>query len=91
MNYVEDLKMVLMGYRDKMELSNLTFLKTGLIFGNLDEIWDFHADTFLPQLESCDMNSTLIAKTFLEFSQQLTRMYCRQVFGFLKKTSGCNL
>jgi len=77
MNYVEDLKMVLMGYRDKMEESNLTFLKTGLIFGNLDEIWDFHADTFLPQLEKCDMNSTLIAKTFLEFSQQLTRMYCR--------------
>ena len=51
MNYVEDLKMVLMGYRDKMEESNLTFLKTGLIFGNLDEILDFHADTFLPQLE----------------------------------------
>ena len=39
MNYVDDLKMVLVGYRDKMELSNLTFLKTDLIFGNLDEIW----------------------------------------------------
>lgn len=74
--------MVLMGYRDKMEQSNLNFLKTGLIFGNLDEIWDFHADTFLPQLENCDMNSILISKTFLEFSQQLTRMYCRQVLCF---------
>ena len=40
---------------------------------------DFHADTLLPQLESCDMNPTLIAKTFLEFSQHLTRMYCRCV------------
>ena len=77
LNYVEDLKMVLVGYRDKMERSNLAFLKTELIFGNLDEIWDFHADTLLPQLESCDMNPTLIAKTFLEYCQHLTRMYCR--------------
>ena len=81
MNYVEDLKMVLVGYRDKMERSNLAFLKTELIFGNLDEIWDFHADTLLPQLESCDMNPTLIAKTFLEYCQHLTRMYCRLIFG----------
>ena len=79
LNYVEDLKMVLVGYRDKMERSNLAFLKTELIFGNLDEIWDFHADTLLPQLESCDMNPTLIAKTFLEYCQHLTRMYCRLV------------
>ena len=82
MNYVEDLKMVLVGYRDKMERSNLAFLKTELIFGNLDEIWDFHADTLLPQLESCDMNPTLIAKTFLEYCQHLTRMYCRLVLMF---------
>ena len=80
LNYVEDLKMVLTGYRDKMERSNLAFLKTELIFGNLDEIWDFHADTLLPQLESCDMNPTLIAKTFLEYCQHLTRMYCRLVY-----------
>ena len=80
MNYVDDLKMVLSGYRDKLELSNLKLsmsLKTDLIFGNLDEIWEFHADTLLPQLESCHLNPTLIAKTFLEYSQHLTRMYCR--------------
>ena len=80
MNYVDDLKMVLTGYRDKLEMSNLKLtvaLKTDLIFGNLEEIWDFHADTLLPQLESCHLNPTLIAKTFLEYSQHLTRLYCR--------------
>ena len=80
MNYVDDLKMVLTGYRDKLEMSNLKLtvaLKTDLIFGNLEEIWEFHADTLLPQLESCHLNPTLIAKTFLEYSQHLTRLYCR--------------
>ena len=53
MNYVDDLKMVLTGYRDKLEMSNLKLtvaLKTDLIFGNLEEIWEFHADTLLPQV-----------------------------------------
>ena len=53
--------------------------RTDLIFGNLEEIWEFHADTLLPQLESCHLNPTLIAKTFLEYCQHLTRMYCRSV------------
>ena len=82
MNYVDDLKMVLSGYRDKLEMSSLKMsmsLKTDMIFGNLDEIWDFHADTLLPLLESCQLNPTLIAKTFLEYSQHLTRMYCRYI------------
>ena len=81
MNYVDDVKMVLSGYRDKMESSNLkvSSIKTDLIFGNLEEIWDFHASILLPHLESCHLNPTLIAKTFLEYSQQLTRMYCRSV------------
>ena len=79
MNYVDDVKMVLTGYRDKMETSNLkvSSIKTDLIFGNLEEIWEFHAAILLPHLESCHLNPTLIAKTFLEYSQQLTRMYCR--------------
>ena len=74
-----------------MERSNLAFLKTELIFGNLDEIWDFHADTLLPQLESCDMNPTLIAKTFLEYCQHLTRMYCRLVAMLLQCTAKLTL
>ena len=86
MNYVDDVKMVLSGYRDKMESSNLkvSSIKTDLIFGNLEEIWEFHAAILLPHLESCHLNPTLIAKTFLEYSQQLTRMYCRSAIIHLK-------
>ena len=77
-NYVEDLKLVLRGYRDKMEMSNVkvTF-KTDRIFGNLDEICEFHSCSLLPQLQQCGLLPHTIARTFLEHQQQLTRLYCR--------------
>jgi len=78
LNYVDDLALVLTGYRDKMELSGFKIAnKTEHIFGNLDEIYEFHSQNLLPQLESCGLNSELIARTFLEYGQQLNRIYCR--------------
>lgn len=53
---------------------NMEFI---LIFGNMDEIFDFHSQNLLPELESCGTRPELIAETFLENSQQLTRIYCR--------------
>ena len=77
-NYVDDLQMVLNGYMDKMKLSDMKVaVKTDLIFGNLEEIFEFHSQNLLPQLESCGLNSQLIARTFLEYGQQLARIYCR--------------
>ena len=70
--------MVLTGYRDRMELSDIRIAtKTQQIFGNLDEIFEFHSQNLLPQIESCGLNSQEIARTFTEYSQQLTRIYCR--------------
>ena len=43
----------------------------------MDEIFDFHSQNLLPELESCGTRPELIAETFLENSQQLTRIYCR--------------
>ena len=70
--------MVLTGYRDRMELSDIKISnKSQEIFGNLDEIFEFHSQTLLPQIESCGLNSQLIARTFTEYGQQLARIYCR--------------
>ena len=78
MNYVEDLQMVLTGYRDRMEMSDMKIaIRTDHIFGNLDEIFEFHSQNLLPQIESCGLNSQLIARTFIEYGQQLSRIYCR--------------
>ena len=70
--------MVLTGYRDRMELSDMKIAnKADQIFGNLDEIFEFHSQNLLPQIESCGLNSQMIAGTFTEYSQQLARIYCR--------------
>ena len=78
LNSVNDLQTVITGYRDKIASSNTKIAsKATMIFGNMDEICDFHTQNLLPELESCGTRPELIAETFLENSQQLTRIYCR--------------
>ena len=82
---MEDLQTVLTGYRDRMELSDMKIAtKTEEIFGNLDEIVEFHSQNLLPQIESCGLNSQLIARTFTEYGQQISRIYCRYLLSLLR-------
>ena len=72
--------MVLTGYRDRMELADIKIAnKSQQIFGNLDEIFEFHSQNLLPQIESCGLNSQRIARIFTEYGQQLARIYCRYI------------
>ncbi|XP_023327389.1 guanine nucleotide exchange factor DBS [Eurytemora carolleeae] len=76
--YVADIHSILVGYRDKMINHNSSIsLKTETIFGNLDEIETFHSNCLLPELERCGLNSQEVARTFLEFSDTINRLYCR--------------
>jgi len=76
--YVDDLQTVLTGYRDKIATSNTKIAtKSPMIFGNMDEIYNFHSQNLLPELERCGRRADQIAEIFLENSQQLTRIYCR--------------
>lgn len=76
--YVEDMRSILVGYRDKMSghPSSLS-LKVETIFGNLDEIENFHSTCLLPELERCELNSQEVGRTFLEYSDVINRLYCR--------------
>ena len=65
---------MLIGYRDRLESDNF---KTDDIFGNMEEISEFHAQYLLPELERCGEQSEMIAKTFLDSSQDIKRIYCR--------------
>jgi len=71
--YVYDLHSVLIGYRDRLDSDNF---KTDDIFGNMEEISEFHAQYLLPALERCGEQSEMIAKTFLDSSQDIKRIYC---------------
>jgi len=75
--YVDDLHSVLVGYRDRLEesASNIGH-KTEDIFGNMEEIYEFHSQFLLPELERYTDNSQMIARTFIEYSEDIKRIYC---------------
>lgn len=40
--------------------------KVDILFGNLDEIYAFHADIFLKDLENCLISTDLVALCFVQ-------------------------
>ncbi|XP_068996557.1 puratrophin-1-like [Embiotoca jacksoni] len=39
--------------------------KRGVIFGNLEKLYDFHSHYFLPELEACQWEPAMVARCFL--------------------------
>lgn len=74
---MEDLHAVLVGYRQRLESTVSKDVKIEDIFGNMEEIFEFHSQYLLPDLGRCRENSRMIAKIFLEYSQDMRKMYCR--------------
>lgn len=71
--YVAELGSIIKGY--KMELTNegMTHLiptvligKGDILFGNLEDIYIFHGETFLKDLENCISNTELVALCFVQ-------------------------
>lgn len=75
--YVSDLEEILIHYRDKLEVSNLTETrqKAQIIFGNLDEIHEFHSTAFHPELERCGVNPSGVARTILANCHEVKILY----------------
>ena len=47
------------------------------MFGNMEDIYTFHSERLLPELERCGANTQMIAKAFMDNSDDLNRLYCR--------------
>ncbi|KAM8863712.1 uncharacterized protein AB9W97_018406 isoform 2-T2 [Spinachia spinachia] len=43
--------------------------KRGVIFGNLEKLYDFHSHYFLPELEACQRKPGMVARCFLRHSE----------------------
>ncbi|XP_031701261.1 uncharacterized protein LOC116382385 isoform X1 [Anarrhichthys ocellatus] len=43
--------------------------KRGVIFGNLEKLYDFHSHYFLPELEACQREPGMVARCFLRHSE----------------------
>ena len=63
--------------RDKLTISNLTETrqKALVLFGNLDDLHDFHASIFYPELERCGANPAAVGRTFLSHCTEFRSLY----------------
>jgi len=78
LRYVDDLHSVLQGYKDRMIDREECFGgQIEAIFGNMDDIFQFHSQCLLPELENCGYNIQTLSRTFIEYSDSLKRIYCR--------------
>lgn len=71
--YVSELGSIIKGYKMEMNSeANTSIIPTALIgkadvlFGNLDDIFNFHGDIFLRDLENCVSNTELVALCFVQ-------------------------
>ena len=58
-------------------MSNLTETrqKSNILFGNLDDIHNFHSNIFYPELERCGANPAAVGRTFLSHCSELRSLY----------------
>ena len=82
-SYVEDLHSVLCGYRDRLDTEagdaedEELKQKADDIFGNMEDIFEFHSGCLLPDLGRCGGDVRRVGKTFLEYSEDIRKIYCR--------------
>ncbi|CAF0964438.1 unnamed protein product [Adineta ricciae] len=68
--YVKDLALIVEGYMNILENDKEIKKPTGLcgrervVFGNVQKIYEFHRDTFLPQLEQCIETPNILGRLF---------------------------
>ncbi|KAM4562424.1 pleckstrin homology domain-containing family G member 4B-like isoform 1-T1 [Odontesthes bonariensis] len=70
--YVRSLGYILTHYlplMDRLDIPQDLRGKRGVIFGNLEKLYDFHSHYFLPELEACERDPAMIARCFLRHSE----------------------
>ncbi|XP_039286746.1 guanine nucleotide exchange factor DBS [Nilaparvata lugens] len=80
--YVSELGSILKGYKSAMSSDDMRLLlppgleeKSDILFGNLDEIHQFHGEVFLQDLENCISTTELVALCFTHRRESFHRLY----------------
>ncbi|XP_044580208.1 guanine nucleotide exchange factor DBS-like isoform X1 [Cotesia glomerata] len=80
--YVAELGSIIKGYMMEMTNETMSHLipsalvgKSDVLFGNLEEIYLFHDETFLRDLENCISNTELVALCFVQRRDIFFRLY----------------
>ena len=61
--------------RDKLRVASDT---SAAVFGNLEELHDFHGGILYPELERCGANPAAVARAFVENCPELRALYSDQ-------------
>ncbi|XP_075168522.1 uncharacterized protein LOC142240706 isoform X2 [Haematobia irritans] len=80
--YVSEMSSILKGYCDQMHSEEMIHLvppslqgKEDILFGNLHELYTFHNDVFLKDLENCISTTELVALCFVQRRDTFYRLY----------------
>ncbi|KAM7344256.1 uncharacterized protein ACRADG_011059 isoform 2-T2 [Cochliomyia hominivorax] len=80
--YVSEMSSILKGYCDQMHSEEMIHLvpaslqgKEDILFGNLRELYTFHNDVFLKDLENCISTTELVALCFVQRRDTFYRLY----------------
>ncbi|XP_041450328.1 guanine nucleotide exchange factor DBS isoform X8 [Drosophila obscura] len=80
--YVNEMSSILKGYYDRIKSEDLLHLappslngKEDILFGNLHELYTFHNDIFLKDLENCISTTELVALCFVQRRDTFYRLY----------------
>ncbi|XP_055920856.1 uncharacterized protein LOC129952343 isoform X2 [Eupeodes corollae] len=80
--YVTEMSSILKGYCDQMQSEELMHLvpaslqgKEDILFGNLHELYTFHSEIFLKDLENCISTTELVALCFVQRRDTFYRLY----------------
>ncbi|XP_061402646.1 uncharacterized protein LOC133338494 [Musca vetustissima] len=80
--YVSEMSSILKGYCDQMHSEEMMHLvpaslqgKEDILFGNLHELYTFHNDVFLKDLENCISTTELVALCFVQRRDTFYRLY----------------
>ncbi|CAH0562294.1 unnamed protein product [Brassicogethes aeneus] len=80
--YVSELLSIISGYKPESQPVELQDLipsgfhdKFNVIFGNLEEIYNFHSETFLRDLENCISSTDLVGLCFVQKRDRFFKLY----------------
>ncbi|XP_039649635.1 kalirin-like [Perca fluviatilis] len=81
-DYVKDLGVIVEGFMSRLEVRGIPEEMRGkdkIVFGNIQQIYDWHRDFFLVELERCVQNHDLLADLFIRHERRLHMyvVYCQ--------------
>uniref|UniRef100_A0A3Q3X5I4 DH domain-containing protein n=1 Tax=Mola mola TaxID=94237 RepID=A0A3Q3X5I4_MOLML len=88
-DYVKDLGVIVEGFMSRLEVRGIPEDMRGkdkIVFGNIQQIYDWHRDFFLVELERCVQNHDLLADLFIRHNKPRSEFIVIEYENFFEVT-----